>query len=92
MKLKELIDMLDGDGTQAVEISQIQPYRNLLRAYFSAYYTSAPVLIAVAVFNAAQYCIIAPSDEIHDAIVAYDVEAAADEELMETYTCYITNL
>ena len=92
MRLKELIDTLDGSGTQAVLYDHIAPYRNLLRAYFTAHYTSTPVIVAVAVFNAAQYCIIAPENEIWDAIVAYDEEVIDNQDLMEQYSCNVSNL
>ena len=92
MRLKQLIEMLDGGGHQAVEIEQIQPYRNLLRAYFEAYNSDEPMLIPVSVTNNSAYCLIAPASEVYDAIFAYDEEANDDEELLEQYTQYIQPL
>lgn len=92
IKLHELIDALDGGGHQAVEIGKIQPYRNLLRAYFQAYYRDTPVLIPIMVTNSLCYCLIAPGSECTDAVIAYDEEAAGDEELMEQYLQYIKPL
>lgn len=91
MKLREIIDILEG-GTQAVLYEKMYPYKNLLRAHFTESFGSAPILIHVAVFNAAQYCIIAPQGEVYDAIVQYDKEAANDEGLMEQYTQYLNIL
>ena len=89
MRLSELIDVLDGGGHQAVEIGQIQPYRNLLRAYFKAYKSGEPMLIPVTVTNNSAYCLIAPSSECTDAVIAYDAEAASDDEIMEQYLQYV---
>lgn len=89
MRLSELIETLDGGGHQAVEIGQIQPYRNLLRVYFKAYYRDTPVLIPNMVTNSLCYCLIAPGSECTDAVIAYDAEAADDDELMESYLQYV---
>ena len=90
MRLTELIKLLDNSGgAQAVLYEYIHPYRKLLKAYFEAYYTTPPLLIPVAVFNAAQYCLIAPEQDVYDAIFTYDSEAVEDEELLEQYTQYI---
>lgn len=90
MRLSELINVLDNSGGhQAVEIGQIQPYRNLLRAYFQAYYGGEVMLIPVTVTNNSAYCLIAPGSECTDAVIAYDEEAAGDEELMEQYLQYV---
>ncbi len=89
MRLQELIETLDGGGHQAVEIGRIQPYRNLLRAYFQAYYRDTPVLIPIMVTNSLCYCLIAPGSECTDAVIAFDEEAAGDEELMEQYLQYV---
>lgn len=89
MKLHELIETLDGGGHQAVEISFIQPYRNLLRAYFKAYYRDTPVLIPIMVTNSLCYCLIAPGCECTDAVIAFDEDAAGDDELMEQYLQYV---
>jgi len=92
MRLHKLIDILDGGGHQAVEIEQIQPYRNLLRAYFKAYNNDEPMLIPVSVTNNSAYCLIAPASEVYDAIFAYDEESITDMELLEQYSQYIQPL
>ena len=89
MRLQELIETLDGGGHQAVEIGRIQPYRNLLRAYFQSYYRDTPVLIPIMVTNSLCYCLIAPGSECTDAVIAFDEDAAGDEELMEQYLQYV---
>ncbi len=90
MRLIELIKLLDNSGgTQAVLYEYVHPYRKLLKAYFEAHYTTPPLLIPVAVSNAAQYCLIAPEQDVCNAIYAYDADAIDDDELMEQYTQYI---
>jgi hypothetical protein len=91
MKLHETIEALE-QGLLAVEYGQISKYKKSILTYFSRLFTSTPMLIPVAVSNAAQYCLIAPVGEVYDAIIAYDENAAGDEELMETYLQYIQPL
>jgi len=93
MRLQEIINILDNSiSTQAIEISLIQPYRNLIRAYFKAYNSNTPMLIPVSVTNNSAYCLVAPACEVYDAIFAYDEEANSDEELLEQYLQYIQPL
>lgn len=91
MKLHEIIDTL-ADGTNAIEYGKLHPYLKSLKTYYKAQFNSEPCLIPVAVFNAAQYCLIAPQGEIYEAIRAYDSDTLEDEELFESYLSYVRPL
>jgi len=87
MKLHEIIDTL-ADGVHAIEYGKLHPYLKSLKTYYKAQFNSEPWLVPVAVFNAAQYCLIAPQGEIHEALLAYDSDTLEDDELLESYLYY----
>ena len=70
MRLHEIIEIND-IGTDAILIESMEPYKNQLFTYYSNHYESEPVLMVCTVFNAAQYALIVPINEIHDAMAIY---------------------
>lgn len=70
MLLHQIIKLSE-EGKTGILIELIQPYKKSLSTYFERYYTSKPALVVTAVFNAAQYGFICPSDEMQEAIETY---------------------
>jgi len=67
LKMYEIIEYCN-DLKNSVLIEQIIPYKKSLLTYYTNYFTSEPILMVTAVFNAAQYGVIVPANEFIDAI------------------------
>ena len=70
MLLNQIISAND-TGTDAILIELLVPYKKSLFAYYTNYFISEPILMVVSVSNVAQYGIIVPIDEIHEALDTY---------------------
>jgi phytoene/squalene synthetase len=83
MKLHEIIDIND-IGTDSILTEELYKYRKSLFVYYSNFFTSEPVLMVTDVFNAAQYALIVPIDEMSDAQAIYlqDRDCSQERELI----------
>ena len=83
MKLHEIIDIND-KGTDSILIEKLAPYKNSLFTYYSNLFTSEPVLMVTDVFNAAQYALIVPINEMSEAQAIYlqDRDCSQERELI----------
>jgi len=79
MKLHEIIDVND-KGTDSILTEELYKYRKSLFAYYSDLFCSEPVLMVTDVFNAAQYALIVPQDEMNDAQAIYLQERDCSQE------------
>ncbi len=70
MLLHEIISENENHAS-AIEYGQLHPYLKSLYTYYKRQFCCEPVLMVTAVFNAAQYAKIVPSNDFSDAIEAY---------------------
>lgn len=70
MLLHEIISTND-QGTSSILCELLFKYKKSLCTYYSRYYNSELILMVTTVFNAAQYALIVPANEFHEAIDAY---------------------
>lgn len=89
MKLHEIITALE-TPTNSVLIELMIPYKKLLLRYYSAHFTSEPVLMVTSVMNAAQYARIEPANELNEAICAYLDDYDCSNEESEKFCEYET--
>lgn len=82
MKLHEIISTNEG-GDKSILTELLYPYRKSLYTYFKSYYNCEPVLMVTDVFNAAQYALIVPSNELHEAMDTYLEGSELSEEEKE---------
>jgi len=75
MLLNEIITIND-KGTDAILIEKLIPYKKSLLTYYRDFFNCEPILMVTSVFNAAQYGIIVPSNEMDEALNIY----IADED------------
>ena len=75
MKLNEIISTND-KGTDSILIEKLIPYKKSLLTYYRDLFNCEPILMVTSVFNAAQYGIIVPSNEMDEALDIY----IADED------------
>ena len=86
MLLNEIITIND-KGTDAILIEKLIPYKKSLLTYYRDFFNCEPILMVTSVFNAAQYGIIVPCDEIEDAFYIYmgsEIENNCEAEEKET--------
>jgi len=83
MKLHEIIETMES-GEDSVLIESLIPYKKSLQVYYTSLFPSEPLLMVTAVFNACQYGIIVPCEELHEAISIYHNyrDTAEDHELI----------
>ena len=89
MKLHEIITAHE-DPTQSILIEKMIPYKKSLLAYYTAQFTSEPILMVTAAMNAAQYGRIEPVNELNEAICAYLDDYDCDNEESENFCEYET--
>ena len=70
MKLHEIITTNE-KGTSAILTELLYKYKKSLYIYYKDLFCCEPVLMVTTIFNAAQYAIIAPSNEFNEAIEHY---------------------
>lgn len=80
MRLHEIIKIND-TGVRSILIEKLLPYKKSLLTYYAARYTSDPYLLIVSVSNAAQYGLICPMEDAHEAIYTYFDGAINDSEM-----------
>ena len=69
-KLHEIIE-INSTGDTAILVESLLRYKKSLYTYFKRYYSQEPVLLVTNVFNAAQYALIVPANEMSEAIQVY---------------------
>ena len=79
MQLNQIIKRLESNK-EAVLVELLLPYKKSLLTYFSAYFSSEPLLLVISVSNAAQYATVCPCDEIHEALESYDDELTDEDK------------
>lgn len=98
MKLHEIITT-NADGKNSILIEKLLPYKKLLLRYYTAVYNCEPFLLVTDVMNAAQYALIVPINEIHEAIDIYyegcsftDEEREQENEILFAQSILLKNL
>lgn len=84
-KLHEIIE-INSTGDTSIEVEQLHPYKKSLYTYFKKYYNCEPVLMVTDVFNACQYALIVPSNELNEAIEIYLQNSDITEEEKQDQT------
>jgi predicted alternative tryptophan synthase beta-subunit len=69
-KLYEIIE-INSTGDTAILVESLLRYKKSLYTYFKRYYSQEPILMVTDVFNAAQYALIVPANEMSEAIQVY---------------------
>ena len=85
MKLREIIDTLI-DGTQAVDLEDIQPYRRSIRTYLQDYFGTRFELCIIPVFVTNAFCgvIIGCYGEIFEALEQYGENVNGYHDAVQT--------
>lgn len=89
LKMYEIIEHCN-ELKNSVLIEQIIPYKKSLLTYYNNYFTSEPVLMVTSVFNAAQYVIIVPANELIESIGDYLQDCECMNEESPNYEQYET--
>lgn len=82
MLLNEIISTNE-EGTKSILIELLHPYKKSLFTYYSNYFNCDPILMVTDVFNAAQYALIVPANEMNEAIYNYLENSGLNEEEKE---------
>ncbi len=84
MNLAQIIEIND-KGTSGILTELLYKYKKSLFTYYSNYFNCEPILMVTDVFNAAQYAIIVPANEFHEAINHYlDADNSLTDEEKES--------
>lgn len=69
-KLHEIIE-INSTGDTSILVESLLRYKKSLYTYFKRYYCQEPILMVTDVFNACQYALIVPANEMSEAIQVY---------------------
>lgn len=85
MLLHEIISIND-QGTKSMLVEKLANYKKSLYVYYKDQFNCEPVLLVTDIFNAAQYALIVPSDELDQAIETYLQDSDMTEQEKEEQT------